>query len=399
MELADRRRAVMSVLDDAAHSAGIPRDLLGGIWGKESSYGKSLTSPTGCEGDFQFLSSTWVNMIRDDGAKIAARLRATGHADEAAAVENYQKGLRNHTIRRDDAGLLALRDDPYISTYAAAYLIKDTARAVHADPHNKAQWGDIYAGYNVGPTAARQLRGKLADVENCKEHLGVAAKANPAFFVNRATGTEALQRYQNSMEHYADNFTSAAEHGFASSPRKSNAARRQETVATPVVPPATSAPAARQPAGTQPDYFEDIVGKYLGDGQVHRYKDTIVKYGICQSANPDIDVAHLTRDQALQVYRDRYWNNLKGIHEMSREEAAAAFRMSYRHGADYANRHLAAAETKTESTAPQSLRSTFQTQSAPPQPESLVTTFLRSAASGIRSFFTLSPGMPAPTYM
>ena len=37
-----------------------------------------------------------------------------------------------------------------------------------------------------------------------------------------------------------------------------------------------------------------------------------VNFGINQKANPDIDVRNLTREQAIQIYRTRYWNAING---------------------------------------------------------------------------------------
>jgi hypothetical protein len=37
-----------------------------------------------------------------------------------------------------------------------------------------------------------------------------------------------------------------------------------------------------------------------------------VNFGINQKANPDIDVKNLTREQAVQIYRTRYWNAING---------------------------------------------------------------------------------------
>jgi hypothetical protein len=37
-----------------------------------------------------------------------------------------------------------------------------------------------------------------------------------------------------------------------------------------------------------------------------------VNFGINQKANPDIDVRNLTREQAVQIYRQRYWNAING---------------------------------------------------------------------------------------
>jgi len=399
MKLDDRRRAVMSVLDDAAKTAGIPRDLLGGIWHIESTCGSGLSSGTGSEGDFQFLASTFAGEIKQNGSKIATRLRATGHADLATAVENYQRGLKNGTVSESDSGLQNLRYDPYVSTYAGALLAAENAHIAGVDPYNKAEWGVIYAGYNVGPTNARKLRHDYYDTSDSGARLGKAARVNPAFYQNHATGAEALACYQAKLSEHVDKFVKQFANGapstdYTTAPTRTAPVKSSSTSTTTPVYASTN---TRTSSGTQPDYFEDVVGHYLGDGQVHKYKDTIVKYGICQSANPDVDVAHLTREQALQIYRDRYWNSLHGIHDMSRDDAAAAFRMSYRHGATYANSHLdvATTATNTESTAPQSMRTSFQTSSALPKTESLAVKFFRAAETELRNFFTLPTSTPA----
>ena len=37
-----------------------------------------------------------------------------------------------------------------------------------------------------------------------------------------------------------------------------------------------------------------------------------VNFGINQKANPDVDVKNLTREQAVEIYRERYWNAING---------------------------------------------------------------------------------------
>jgi hypothetical protein len=399
LPLEDRRKAVLSVMDDAADSAGIPRELLGGIWKIESTYGENLTSGTGCEGDFQFLASTFAGEIKDNGSRIAARLRARGQDDLASTVENYSAGLKNGSISKRNADLQALRDDPLVSAYAAAYLAAETARSVHADPMNRNDWGSIYAGYNIGPQGARQLGAELADTWNAKAQLGIAAKANPYFFVNNATGAQALRNYQKSIAAAADNFSARfARGGGVPSP-----------VTTPIQRTAASVPvsATRAHSGAPTDNFNDIVGKYMRDGNVTKLNGTIVKYGICQSANPDVDVAHLTRDDALQLYKTRYWNGIKGIDNMSREDAAAAFDVSYRHGPAYANRvvqRMHGAQSEPLSTSfrrnTDPARTTAAARNAPQVKEnSLSGPFLASAAHYVRDLLKPLAGvgpMPLP---
>jgi len=59
-------------------------------------------------------------------------------------------------------------------------------------------------------------------------------------------------------------------------------------------------------------------------------------FGISSRANPDIDVANLTKEQAKQIYKQRYWDaiNADSLPENVRE---IAFDTAVNHGVGYAN--------------------------------------------------------------
>jgi hypothetical protein len=68
------------------------------------------------------------------------------------------------------------------------------------------------------------------------------------------------------------------------------------------------APAAASPAAA--GGFDASVEHVLGNEGGYSTSDMNgkpVNFGINQGANPDIDVKNLTRDQAKQIYHDRYW--------------------------------------------------------------------------------------------
>ena len=65
----------------------------------------------------------------------------------------------------------------------------------------------------------------------------------------------------------------------------------------------------------------------------------LTKYGISQNANPDIDVANLTREDAIAIYKDRYWDAI-GADNMDMSTALVAFDASVNHGAGTAQRML-----------------------------------------------------------
>jgi hypothetical protein len=70
----------------------------------------------------------------------------------------------------------------------------------------------------------------------------------------------------------------------------------------------SASPAPSTPAGA--GGFDAAVGRVLGhEGgySPHDMNGSPVNFGINQGANPDVDVSKLTRDQAVNLYHDRYW--------------------------------------------------------------------------------------------
>lgn len=65
----------------------------------------------------------------------------------------------------------------------------------------------------------------------------------------------------------------------------------------------------------------------------------LTKYGISQKANPDIDVANLTRNEAIAIYKDRYWDSI-GADNMNMATALVAFDASVNHGVGTAKNML-----------------------------------------------------------
>lgn len=49
----------------------------------------------------------------------------------------------------------------------------------------------------------------------------------------------------------------------------------------------------------------------LTDNLVTDPNGGLTNFGISQKQNPDVDVAHLTREAAIAIYRARYWDTLK----------------------------------------------------------------------------------------
>lgn len=55
----------------------------------------------------------------------------------------------------------------------------------------------------------------------------------------------------------------------------------------------------------------DFAMEFEGGGVTHTVTGDpggTTKWGLSQRANPDLDIANLTKAQAIEVYRERYWN-------------------------------------------------------------------------------------------
>jgi hypothetical protein len=73
-------------------------------------------------------------------------------------------------------------------------------------------------------------------------------------------------------------------------------------------------------SGGTPDYSDEFNNAFekvlqLEGGAKYIKNDAgkgPTKYGINQTANPDVDVANLTKDQAKQIYKARYWDKIGG---------------------------------------------------------------------------------------
>ena len=206
LEVGERQKQVMSIMKDAASTAGVSAGMMQGIWGVESHFGRSLTSPTGCKGDWQFTQGSFAGEIKTHGDEIANRLLATGNSNEASMVKHYADGLRNGSINAHDNSLQDLRNNAKVSTYAAAFLMKDNAQQIGVDAQQQSSWGLIYASYNIGAGNARKLATELRDTGNTKGALGFVAAVNPQFFKDGATGAQALGKYQATVEAISHSF-------------------------------------------------------------------------------------------------------------------------------------------------------------------------------------------------
>lgn len=251
LSLRVRQSIVLQTMPLAAAAAGVPLAFMQGLWGRESSFGKNRRSESHCFGDWQFEKKTFSGLHRNHGVEIPQRIESDGFDEKARTLRQsaFSRGSFNYDPEDPNhIQFQRLRDDPLISTYSAAYLLREKSRSLGIgniqDPKN---WGKLYAAYNIGESQAGDLSGKFsnlrilpafaelkeqlgkdrlddADREKIRATLGSSERSlesdwsdfkslyksvypkgdrsegNSAFFKGGATGAEALRNYADDIE-------------------------------------------------------------------------------------------------------------------------------------------------------------------------------------------------------
>lgn len=136
--------AVRAAIQRGAAATGVDFSLLVETARRESALNPSARAGTSsATGLFQFIESTWLEMVRRHGP-------AHGLAAQSAAL---RQGADAAT-RRD---ILALRTDPELSARMAGELARENAAALQAGLGRAPSAGELYAAHVMGPSGALRL--------------------------------------------------------------------------------------------------------------------------------------------------------------------------------------------------------------------------------------------------
>lgn len=142
--------SIGQALSKASAATGVDFQLLAQTAMRESSFNASAKAATSsATGLFQFIESTWLDMVRKYGGE---------HGLEFAAS---QIGVRNGRPEVDDPqtrkAILDLRYDPELSARMAAELARDNAAALRDRIGREPSSGEIYAAHVLGAGGAAKL--------------------------------------------------------------------------------------------------------------------------------------------------------------------------------------------------------------------------------------------------
>ncbi|GJD56570.1 transglycosylase SLT domain-containing protein [Methylobacterium dankookense] len=178
-------RKVVDTILKAAEETGMDPVYMMALADKESSFDTDVKAATSsAQGLFQFVANTWLEMIRDYGARY-------GLAEEAASVKGTGSAIRvaGDGMRQR---VLSLRNDPYVASLMAAELAKRDRGRIEAKIGRALTSTELYFAHFLGTASAGRFLVLSSDNPevNAQKAFRQAARANRSLFT--AKGRRAL---------------------------------------------------------------------------------------------------------------------------------------------------------------------------------------------------------------
>lgn len=182
------RSDVLAALRQASTATGSDFDYLLGTAMRESSLKpQAKSSSSSAAGLFQFVSQTWLGMVKQYGAKY-------GLASYAGAIGKGADGRYHVDNAADRQAILALRTDAKISALMAGEYANQTKNQLESRLGRDLCGGELYAAHFLGPGAACRLI-ELNDshpTASAAACFPAAAAANRSVFYNRDGSTKTV---------------------------------------------------------------------------------------------------------------------------------------------------------------------------------------------------------------
>jgi hypothetical protein len=214
---------VLRSIRQASQSTSADFGLLMAQAQRESSFrADAKSSSSSASGLFQFVDSTWLDMVHRFGDKY-------GVGDLAQQISQTGSGKLTVTDADTKQKILALRQDPTMSANLAAEYVKQNQSEMEQALGRPMSRGDLYMAHFLGAGGATQFLKALdskGDTPAAKL-LPDAAAANPSIFYDGSghakSVREIYQSVASKIEKDADAFSGGAPIAMASSTKPSKA--------------------------------------------------------------------------------------------------------------------------------------------------------------------------------
>lgn len=180
------------VLENAGSRNGVDFDYLLKTAMRESSLNpKAKAQTSSATGLFQFLESTWLQVMKDEGPRL-------GYQNYANAITKTSDGdfvVSDPQLRQE---ILALREDPQISADLAAAFTKNNGDYLARTFGRNPSAGELYIAHFLGAQGAEKLfRAGLSDPDQIAANLfPKQAAANTAIFYEGGRARTIRQVYK-----------------------------------------------------------------------------------------------------------------------------------------------------------------------------------------------------------
>lgn len=184
---------ILSALKKASHITGADFNYLVNTAARESGFRPGVKASTStATGLFQFIDSTWLQMVKDEGPSLGLGAFAK-HISKSSSgryvVENEDK-------RRE---ILNLRKDPEIAALMAGAFTKFNARSLESDIGRKPTSGELYIAHFLGAGSGAKLinAATISPDSKAAELFPAAARSNKSLFYRKGEPVSVKNLYQN----------------------------------------------------------------------------------------------------------------------------------------------------------------------------------------------------------
>jgi hypothetical protein len=180
------------VLNSAGTRSGVDFDYLLQTAIRESSLDPKAKAPTSsATGLFQFLESTWLQVMKDEGP----RLGYQQYADAITETADGEFIIKDKSLR---AEVLKLREDPQIAADLAAAFTRNNGAYLLDKFGRMPSPGELYIAHFLGARGAEKMfTAGLADPDRIAAELfPIQAKSNPSIFYSDGSPRTIRQVYR-----------------------------------------------------------------------------------------------------------------------------------------------------------------------------------------------------------
>nr|WP_238257760.1 transglycosylase SLT domain-containing protein [Methylobacterium gnaphalii] len=167
----------------ASEATGVDPAYMMALADKESSFDTNVkSSASSAQGLFQFVTGTWLEMIRAYGAQHGLGAEAAAVKGRGSAIGIPDEGMRKH--------VLSLRNDPFVSGLMAGEMIKRDRARVESRIGRELKTTELYLAHFLGSASAGKLLSLSAEApeRSAQAIFGRAARANRGIFTSKDGG-------------------------------------------------------------------------------------------------------------------------------------------------------------------------------------------------------------------